>query len=289
MVNRVLHSTHLPILLLFVLLTVVVTWPLVLYLDNQVIGPFFGDNLEYIWKIWWVKHALVDLNQSPLVQPDIYYPYGYPLAYGEITPLHTFIGLPLTILMGPVPAYNLYTLISYLLSTYFTFLLVKELTKSTPAGLVAGIIFGYCPYRMARVVGTLPLVDTQWIPLCLLFLERAIQRRRWQQMALAGLAFSLAALSSWYYATTLVLLVPVFLLARIRSWHPLKTWLPGGVAFLLVALALVVPFLLPYWSVQRAGAANVPLKQAAFWSAGLADYLTPNPHHFLWVSGSNAT
>jgi hypothetical protein len=270
--------------LLFLVLAIAVTWPLTLHLSTHIIGPFYGDNLEYVWKIWWVKHAVVDLRQSPLVQPDIFYPYGYPLAYGEITPIHTYLGLPLTVMLGPVATYNVFILASFVLSGLFTFLFVRHGTGSSPAGIIAGIIFTFCPYRMARIAGNLPLVDTHWLPLCLLFVERFASRRRWADAACAGLSFAAITLSSWYYMAALGLLLPIYLLARVRRWrdHGRRSWMLGGLAFALVASVSVVPFLVPYLTVQQTGEATVPLEQAAFWSASLTDYLTPNPRHVLW-------
>jgi hypothetical protein len=270
--------------MLFLVLAIAVTWPLALHLSTYIIGPFYGDNLEYVWKIWWVEHALIDLRQSPLVQPDIFYPYGYPLAYGEITPIHTYLGLPLTVLAGPVATYNLFILASFVLSGLFTYLFVRRLTKSSAAGIVAGIIFAFCPYRMARIAGNLPLVDTQWLPLCLLFVERFVSRHRWIDAGLAGLSFAAISLSSWYYLAALGLLLPIYLLARVRGWrdHGWRSWMRGGLVSALVVSLSVAPFLAPYLTVQQTGEATVPLEQAAFWSASLTDYLTPNPRHVLW-------
>ncbi len=270
--------------LLFAALGVVVTWPLAANLGTAIIGPFHGDNLEYVWKVWWVKHALLDLRQSPLIVPHIYYPYGYPLAYGEITPSHTYLGLPLTALWGPVATYNLFILASFALTGLFTYLYVRKLTGSAPAGVVAGMVFAFCPYRMARIAGNLPLVDTHWLPLTLLFLDRFLGRRRWQDAALAGLFFAAMTLSSWYYLAMFGLLLPVYLLARGRmalraNW---KSGMRGGLAFALIVAAVTGPFLGPYLSVQQAGESAVPLEQAAFWSGSLTDFLTPNPRHFLW-------
>ena len=277
-------STTGRVTLLFLLLSVILTWPLAANLTTQVIGPFHGDNLEYVWKIWWVKHALLDLGQSPLLQPEVYYPYGYPLAYGEITPIHTYVGVPFTALLGPIATYNLFILTSFVTSGLFCYLFVRELTGSAPAGVLAGVVFAFCPYRMARVAGNLPLVDTQWIPLFILFLERFSSRHRRRDAVLAGLVFAAGALSSWYYGLALATLAPLYLLARTRprqrgDW---QRWVQGALFFTVTAAVLVLPFLLPYFEIQQSGAATVPLEQAAFWSASLTDYLTPNPRHVWW-------
>jgi len=285
LVSRHSRAATAGVALLFSLLAIVVTWPLCLHLGTKVIGPFLGDNLEYVWKIWWVKHALMDLGQSPLVQPDIYYPFGYQLAYGEITPIHTYLGIPSTALVGPTATYNLFILASISLSGFFTYLFVYEWTGNRSAGIVAGFVFAFCPYRMARIAGHLPLVDTQWLPLFFLFLERFIDRHRRANAALIGLFFAASTLSSWYYGLALGILTPVYLIARLggkrlaKEW---RLWMRGGLAFATVAAVLIVPFLLPYLDVQQTGAATIPLEQTAFWSASLTDYLTPNPRHVLW-------
>lgn len=272
------------VLVLFLVLTLLFTWPLSLHLGTQIIGPFLGDNLEYLWKIWWVEHALLDLGQSPLLQPDLFYPFGYPLAYGEITPIHTYLGIPITALLGPVVTYNMFTLASFVLSGMFTFFFVHQLTESTPAGIIGGIIFAFCPYRMARIAGNLPLIDTQWLPLLFLFIERFVRRRRWTDAGLAGLSFAASSLSSWYHTAMLAVLVPTYLLIRVKGWEKLgwKSWFRAGIIFGITAFGPILPFLLPYLEVQQAGEAQVPLEQAAFWSASLTDFLLPNPRHFLW-------
>jgi hypothetical protein len=129
-------ASHLGVATIFVLATIMMTWPLALHLGKSVIGPFRNDNFEYLWKIYWVKHALIDLRQSPWVAPDIYYPHGYRLAYGEITPLHTFLGLPVTLLVGEIASYNLFILASTALSGYFTYVWILSLTGNRAAGLV---------------------------------------------------------------------------------------------------------------------------------------------------------
>lgn len=53
---------HLAAFLAYALLTVLMTFPLVLRLADSVPG-WPGDNLLYVWLLWWYKRALVDLTQ----------------------------------------------------------------------------------------------------------------------------------------------------------------------------------------------------------------------------------
>ncbi len=195
-------------------------------------------------------------NNLPSCSPDIYYPYGYPLALGEISPLHTYFGLPLTVLFGPVVAYNLFILGSVFFSGFFTYLYVRELTDRASAGLLSGLIFAFLPYRMARIAGHLPLVDTQWIPLYLLFLERVLRRRRARDAALAGLFFAASTLSSWYYGFALGVLSPIYFFGR-GGWSALRagwrSWWAPALSFTGVVILLVFPFLVPYLQVGGSG------------------------------------
>jgi hypothetical protein len=179
---------------LYLVLVVVFTWPLALHAATHVIGPFRGDNLEYVWKVWWVRHSWFERHASPWFVPHVYWPYGYDLAYGEITPLHTVLMLPVNLLLGEVWTYNLVILFSAWLSAWLTYLWLVDLTEGRQgAAFVGGLIFAFCPYRMARIAGHLPLVGTQGIPLVLWGLERFWQRRRLSDGLLisAGLAEAL--------------------------------------------------------------------------------------------------
>src|SRR5207237_10859174 len=66
------------IFLLFILLTVLLTYPSVLHLADRVIGGR-GDNYHYLWTLWHTSHALFDLHSSPLFSPDLFVPYGFSL------------------------------------------------------------------------------------------------------------------------------------------------------------------------------------------------------------------
>ena len=276
---------HLGVMLFFALITVAMTWPLALHLSTSVIGPFRSDNYEYIWKIYWVKHALFDLRQSPWLVADIYYPSGYLLAFGEITPLHTFWGLPVTLLVGEVASYNLFILISTVLSGYFTYVWLWRLTGNRAASVLGGLIFAFCPYRMARIAGHLPLVSTGGFPLFFLGAENFAEKQKPRDALLMGIGFAISTLSSWYYGMILTIMGVIYLLVRVSSRRAFlkmrTTWIGLGV-FTATVVLLVGPFTWPYLSVAQSGAARIPLEMADFWSASLLDFFLPNVRHPLW-------
>src|SRR5690606_16152809 len=130
MTRRAAHPLIVP--LLYALLTCAFTFPLILNLTTHVLGDARLDNYEYVWKLWWVQHAVFDLGVSPWFHERIYYPFGYPLAYGEMTPIHTFLLMPVTRVLGAVVTYNLIMIGSSILTGWATYALARRwLTRLT--------------------------------------------------------------------------------------------------------------------------------------------------------------
>jgi hypothetical protein len=263
------------------------TWPLVARFGNAVLGPP-GDNLEYVWKMWWFKHALVDLRVSPLFVPGVFYPFGYPLALSETTMAHTVLGLPLTALCGEVAAYNAMMYASFVLSGWAAYLLARELGCGNVGALIGGLIFAYSPYRLAHLgAGHLPLMGTAWIALAFLALERLIRKPTLGRGALLGLFLALMTLSSWYYALIVVPFAALYLLLRARPARLLlwrgKLW--GGLALAGALCALLsAPAALPLLELYARGemGAGYSLGYVDRWSASPADFVYPNAMHPWW-------
>jgi hypothetical protein len=268
----------------YAVLAVVFTYPLLFRLNEIVLG-WPGDNLEYVWKMWWVKHAILDLHTTPFFAPQIYYPYGYNMANAELTPTHTVLALPLTALMGPVVSYNLTILISFVISGLGMYLLVTAYTARVGPALIGGLAFGFSPYRVAHSVGHLPLMGTGWIPLTFWAAERWRSTRRPGWAVLGGLFAGLTCLSSWYYAVFMILAFGVFLLARLQPWRR-AFWQPSalvsGALFTLSAGALILPFAVPYYQVMAEGGLTHSFGSVLAVSARPTDLIVPNLLHPVW-------
>ena len=287
------HRHHFAALAAYLLLTIGFTWPLLPDLDTHVLGGARLDNYEYVWKMGFIADAL-RAGRDPFFAPDIYVPFGYPLAYGEITPIHTFGMAPLTWLFGPVVSYNLAALGSTVLSGWAVYLLARRwllrdsempVRLAALAAFTAGAAFAFSAYRMQKLTGHMPLFDTHWLALALLWFDLWLDRGRLREGAVLGGMVALAALSSWYYAFLLGLALPVVALARAGNLVPHlrdpRRWLSAVLA-VVVVLTLCLPFLVPYLQLDSRGATVVPLREAAFWAASFTDYLMPNPLHPLW-------
>lgn len=269
----------------FAVLTFVVTWPLLLHLADLVPGWYVADNYEYLWKMWWFKHAIVELRQTPLVAPHIFYPHGFSLAHAELTPLHTVVGLPLTILFSEVFTYNIFALLSFVLSGYATYLIVHRWTGNPWAGLIAGTLYALNPYHVVRYGGILPLMSIEGIPIFFLGLDIWADERRIRWVGLSILGFLLAAWASIYYAFALLLLGLPFVVIRLlsRRDHLRERRTLKQIALLAAGLAIVViPLGIPYWRLGAQATLEIPLSESDYWSASPTDYLAPAGLHPLW-------
>ena len=278
---------HALVVLAYALLALLMTWPLVTHLRSAVPGPP-GDNLEYVWKLWWFREAITTPGVSPYFNPDVFFPFGYPLALSETTLTHTVLGMPLTLVCGEVAAYNLMMLLSFIWAGYATWLLCRRLGSGPLAALVGGAVFAFAPYRLSHMgAGHLPLMGTGWIAMLFWSLEGLLERPTWRRGLWVGMAYGLMALSSWYYAAMVGMFSGLFMLLRARPWRerlwhwPLwRSLLLGGA---LCALILV-PALGPMMRVYGQGQASYDASLAYLdrWSASPLDFVYPNAMHSLW-------
>ena len=276
---------HAAPLLLFAILTLALTWPLITRLDSSVLGPP-QDNYYYLSWFAWLRHTIVDLGAPSTFDAQVFHPYGHDYNTSETTWANVLLTLPILLGFGEVAAHNVAVLASFLLSALGMYVLVGDMTGSRAAATISGIIYAFSPYRMAHLGGgQLPLLGTQWLPLCLWSIERALRARRWSWGLAAGLFYGLTALSSWYYAFMAALLLPVYVLARARPWRVFvrerHVW-AAMVGFVVVAGLMVGPAIWPTLRLSGQASMSYSLQWVDRWSASVADYVLPNVMSTLW-------
>jgi hypothetical protein len=268
--------------------SILMTWPLATRLRTAVPG-ISGDNWYYVWLIGWFREAIFELGRNPLFVPTHNYPDGWSLAYTEISLSNVALALPFSWLDGPVLAYNLVSLLSFLLSGLVVHAWVVSITGNHAAGLVSGTLFAFAPYRLAHLYGHFPLLGTQYLALHYAGLFFLLQERalKWKYALLAGVGLGMAALSSMYYLYMTLIVSGLFtggywLFSKRRAilnltfWKKLSAAGATALPFLLVAVA-------PYLQLSLRGNGNHrAFEDVDLWSAGLPDFFLPSPAHFLW-------
>jgi hypothetical protein len=287
---RLLQQPSFLALVYFSAMSVVMTYPLVAKMGSAALGGGGGDATYFIWLVGWYQKALFQLHINPLFCPFLNYPQGWNLATTDITPAQVALALPGSLLFGPTWGYNFAILLSFILSGWTMYLWVKHLTDSPWAGLVAGTIFAFLPYRMAHViVGHLSLAGTQWFPLYFWGLFDLLKQEKfcWKPVLMAGVAAGLIGMTSPYYIYMTGLISVFFLLGFIlfKGYKRVKTaafW-KSILAFCVLAAILVGISMLPYLRLNaEEGLASRPVEYMNLYSASPTDFFIPSIKHFLW-------
>jgi hypothetical protein len=144
------------------------------------IGPG-KDSPQAIWCVAWIPYALSH-HLNPLFIRTIFYPQGFNLAWQTFNPLGSLLVSPLTLIRGPVVAYNVLCLFAPALAGCAAFLLCEHLTQKWWPSLIGGYLFGFSPYLLAALyAGTLHLALVFPVPLAAYTVIRAFsgRTRRW--------------------------------------------------------------------------------------------------------------
>lgn len=199
---------------LFVVLTIVMTWPQAANLSTHVYDS--DDPLLSIWRISWIAHIL-PASPADLMNGNIFHPEKRTLAYTDSVLLEGLAGAPLIWSgVSRVTTYNLLLLFSIALSGWAMWKYVLYLTGHSAAAILAGIIFAYVPFRFDHF-HHLELQATIFLPLTLLYFERMLESGSRRDAALMMALYVAEVFSCIYYSVFLVTaLIPI---AAVRLWR----------------------------------------------------------------------
>src|SRR5215470_11262387 len=121
------------------------TYPQAFHLSDRVHDD--GDPLLNAWALAWVAHQL-PRAPAHIFDANIFYPERRTLAYSETVLAPGIVAAPLFWFgLPPIVVYNLVLLSGFVVSGVGMALLVRSLTGSGAAGLLAGVAFAFLPYR----------------------------------------------------------------------------------------------------------------------------------------------
>lgn len=277
-------AKHLIVLMIYLIITVLATWPVALHMSTHIYANN-GDALNSLWFLQWQKDYAA-ANGFSLGAPKtcdlIAYPYGF--SYGNVPPEYSYL-LPvrvMAIVFNPALAYNLMAMLSFAIAAFMMYLLAFYLTRNTLASFFAGLVFGFSPWHFVQAREHLGLTNTQWIPLYFLSLFYHSRRQTWSSAWLMVSAFLLLVFGNLYYAVFAVIATLVFMAIRYagRAW-----FLPNiarvnlfMTATMTVAICCItiLGFRSAYME-QKTGLDRhrVPLWHVEELSASLRSYMTP--------------
>jgi hypothetical protein len=280
-----LRDRRLAQLILFAAFAVLHTWPLMSApgtwsrMDN-------ADTALNAWIVAWVAHQL-PLDPLRLFDANIFYPEPRALAFSEHMVVQGVMGLPLFAAgLDAVVVYNVLVVLGFALSGFAMCRVVTRWSGDGGAGLVAGLAYAFNAHTLVRF-GHLQALHVQFLPLALAAFHDLRERPRWQAaLGLAGWVVLQSLTSNYLLVMTAVALVAAAA-AVPRDWFGPGASARLGFAVLaaLLASAVLVPFLLPYYYAKVQQGLVRPVDEVAYYSAQWRDYLaTGGRLHYAWWS-----
>jgi hypothetical protein len=280
------------ILLAFLVLAIVWTWPLARHLSSR-IPHDPGDPIFNIWVLWWNAHAVPFTERW--WNPPMFFPMRGALALSEHLAGIGLITTPLQLLhASPLAAYNIALILSFALSGFFTFFLVRRLIPPqcdeairNVSALSAALAYGYGPYRAGQLAH-LQVLTSQWMPLALLSMHAYMEEGHARWLACFAAAWIVQALSNGYYLLYFPVLIALWLVWFVdwrRSGSP-------GIALIGTfggASLLLVPILIKYVAVQRGLRLVRTPGEMALFSARPGSFLNASGMLAFWPSSPTLT
>ena len=277
--------------LFFAAATIVQTWPLAKHARDSIeVWSFFQfDAWAFLWNLWWVKHAVLNL-ENPFHTDHLYYPQGSNLYLHPLTFVNGVMAIPLQLVTGNlILTWNLLALLCFVLAGVGTYALVHRITRNHFAGVLAGFIFAFAPLTMMRLGGHWNMVATWPIPFLLLFLLRFKDSGRVLDALVAGVFWAILTLNWLEFATDAGLFMALFFgyWTIVYLWKRERDQLArlwrGGVIIAAVWLILSAPYIIGALKDSQSGDYYQPGGDESF-SADLLAYVTPSP---LWGPGES--
>ena len=257
-----------------------------------------------MWILAWGSEHLPQLltggmSWTQFWDANIFHPAPLALALSEHLFGQVLQILPIYWLTGNIIlCYNLLFISTFVLAAYGTYLLVYDLTGDRRAAFIAGLVYGFLPYRIASIPHV-QVMSSQWMPFALYGLNRYVtataslpRRSSWGYTRAEAGALALGTgalvLQNWscgYYLLYFAPFAPLFVVHRLwtlKKLADLRIWV-GLVAAAAGTLILTLPFLLPYTKAQQLFGFERPFGEVVQFSANVWSYVTASES--LWLFG----
>jgi hypothetical protein len=273
-------------------LTLALTFPLILHLGDSIIGPVvYGDSTWYAWYPYAFRQALL-AGQDPSYTHLLYtlLPQIQLFAASEI---NGAVGALLLSFMVPLAIFNVLELCTFIVGGFTTYLLVNEFVPRRWVAFVAGCLYTFSTYHFWRVISGLSLTSgVAWMPLAAWRVFAFYRRPTWRNAIYMGISIALLPLFDFY---TAAYFLPIFglvfvggLLISNRTWLATPQHLVRAAVGLGLTGAITIPLLASSLKTSPDIRAAIALKNTdsftgvAHYSANIFSYFFPSPRNIVF-------
>jgi hypothetical protein len=282
-----------------IVLAVGMTWPLMKDPAGTFASDFWDPSLQ-AWQVAWSAWAL-EHDPSRLWQTNAH--FGETLSFAWSDSLLGYLPAGL-IGSGPVAAvlrYNILFLLAFALASFGAYLLARQLGAARTGALVAGIGFGYAPWRYGHL-SHLNILSIGGIALALAMLARghgySLRHGYRPELTRPGWALGGWLVAAWQITLGFGLGLPFGYVLGVLTAAATVSWLrrrpPFGkrlfwldIAGLLIFLAVTTLLAVPYLKVNQAYPDSArTLGEVTSYSGDVRQFLTAPSFEWLWGRGN---
>lgn len=241
------------VMLSFLIVAAIQSWPLPLHLTTHLTGDPGGDTGVYVWNTWIFSHELLTKRSSPLDTTMILSVGGVAdLSLHNYTVFNNLLALPLQHILGVVGAFNVVYLVNFALAGLGMFLLLRRLPHTAHAGPAAAwlgaFLFACSPFLAWRGNGHFSVASAAALPFFALCCVRTLDTRRPLDAFAAGGCLAWAGYSDPYYAVYCILLAAGMGLSRLVDVHrsqdaprrPRVLWVIDALSLLVLVTVVAI-------------------------------------------------
>lgn len=240
-----------------------------------------GDPNVFVFFLKWWPWALLH-GQNPFMFQDISYPVTYNAAWMTSIPGPALLAAPVTLVWGPVAAWNILMLFAPVAAAGSMFALLDVLESSYLASLIGGFIFGFGSYEIGQMAGHIFLILIFPIPLVLMVLLLRLQKKikpKWfVAVAILSTSFlfytSIEIALTTFISATAGMIIFLFFFRReflnvlFTLW---REWLAIAIGIIILCLPLI------YYLMLGLNIGGVSINSPTTYSTDLLNFVIPTP------------
>ena len=255
-----------------------------------------GNTADIRLFTWYLEHGSVSARhwRNPLLFTTMNAPAGVNGMWNTSILLPALVMTPVTLLAGPLAAYNVLFVLGLATGPVCAFPLLRRFTSSRAAAGLGALVFGFSPAVIAAGLGHLDLVLIGLLPVTLLLAHDLVSGRRGPVYGGAALGLAAAALlftseELLFQAGLVVVVAGVLVLAtqpRIVTAAAARRIARGSLVALGVFLVICAgPLWLQFWGPLHQHGSAFTL---SFFEADLRGFYVPSRLFWLTTRGSSA-
>ncbi len=190
--------TDVGVVLAYLFLALMASWPLVTHFSTHVIGGAGVDVWDHLWTMYGTKDALMGHGGTPFTRELAYAPDG--LLFYPVNLINEIISMPFQVFLGLIRSFNMLCIAQLVFAAWAAYRLALYVTKHRAGAFVAGLAFAFAPSVVSTLHnGTSAGGNAGWIAFYLWILVRSNGSFSKGYALGVGLLLAFVTHMCWYY------------------------------------------------------------------------------------------